>query len=90
MVYRIYRIYRILRILRIYRIYSAVCHCDVFVQVKEFVLCASQNEIMFSPPTVRFVFANGVTRSLRNKVRIVIIAFVAPEFMISTFILDGS
>jgi hypothetical protein len=36
--------------------------------VKEFVRCAAQNEVLFSPPTVRFVFANGVTRSLRDKV----------------------
>jgi len=41
---------------------------SILDQVKEFVKCAAQNEIMFSPPTVRFVFANGVTKSLRNKI----------------------
>jgi len=41
---------------------------SILDQVKEFVLCASQNEVMFSTPTVIFVFANGVTRSLQNKV----------------------
>ena len=35
------------------------------LQVKEFVLCARQNQILFAPPTVTFVFACGVTKSLR-------------------------
>lgn len=41
---------------------------SIIDQVKEFVLCASQNQVMFAAPTVRFVFANGVTSSLRDKI----------------------
>jgi len=36
--------------------------------VKEFVLCASQNEVLFKSPVVRFMFANGVTQSLYKRV----------------------
>jgi len=41
---------------------------SILDQVKEFVLCASQNEILFKSPAVKFVFANGVTRSLHRRV----------------------
>lgn len=37
-------------------------------QVRDLVRCAGQNLVLFAPPTVRFAFANGVTRSLRDKV----------------------
>ena len=30
--------------------------------------CASQNQVLFSAPTVKFVFANGVTTSLKRKI----------------------
>ena len=36
--------------------------------MKEFVLCASQNEVLFKSPVVRFIFANGVTQSLHRRV----------------------
>lgn len=41
---------------------------SILDQVKEFVKCASQNPVLFSAPTVRFVFANGVTPSLIRKI----------------------
>jgi len=41
---------------------------SIIDQVKEFVLCASQNEVLFKSPVVRFVFANGVTQSLYKRV----------------------
>ena len=31
-------------------------------------LCASQNEIMFRPPSVRFIFAHGLTQGLRRRI----------------------
>jgi len=37
-------------------------------QVRDLVRCAGQHCVLFAAPTVRFAFANGVTRSLRNKV----------------------
>jgi len=40
---------------------------NIVDQVKEFVLCAKQNQVLFSPPSVTFVFACGVTRSLRDR-----------------------
>ena len=36
-------------------------------QVKEFVLCARQNQVLFAPPTVTFVFACGVTKNIRER-----------------------
>ena len=36
--------------------------------MKEFVLCASQNEVLFKSPAVKFIFANGVTQSLYKRV----------------------
>jgi len=41
---------------------------SIIDQVKEFVLCASQNEVLFKSPIVRFIFANGVTQSLYRRV----------------------
>jgi len=41
---------------------------SILDQVKEFVRCASQNPIMFAPPQIKFVFANGVTQSLKKRV----------------------
>jgi len=37
-------------------------------QVKEFVRCSQQNQIMFKNPKVLFVFASGVTRALANSI----------------------
>ena len=44
---------------------SSVPVIQLSLQVKEFVLCARQNQVLFAPPTVTFVFACGVTKSLR-------------------------
>jgi len=41
---------------------------SIIDQVKEFVQCSAQNELMFKQPVVKFVFANGVTSSLHKKV----------------------
>jgi len=41
---------------------------SIIDQVKEFVTCASQNEVLFKPPVVRFIFANGVTNSLHKRI----------------------
>jgi len=41
---------------------------SILDQVKEFVLCASQNEVLFKPPAVKFVFANGVTKNLHKRI----------------------
>jgi len=41
---------------------------SILDQVKEFVQCASQNEVLFKPPAVRFTFANGVTKSLHKRI----------------------
>jgi len=38
-------------------------------QVQEFVLCASQNEVLFEPPTVKILFAYGVTSNLYHKIK---------------------
>ena len=44
---------------------SGVPVVQLSLQVKEFVLCAKQNQVRFAPPTVTFVFACGVTKCLR-------------------------
>jgi len=37
-------------------------------QVKELVRCAAQNELLFRAPSVRIIFASGVTKSLHRRI----------------------
>jgi len=41
---------------------------SIMDQVKEFVKCSRQNPSMFKTPTVKFMFANGITSSLARKI----------------------
>ena len=50
---------------QVIKLNSSVPVVQLSLQVKEFVLCARQNQVLFAPPTVTFVFACGVTKSLR-------------------------
>ena len=40
----------------------------MMLQVKDLVRCAAQNELLFRAPSVRIIFASGVTRSLERKI----------------------